>query len=130
MLHQAPGVYTNTASACAYSRVPGDTDPRGLLAARHLDGDTDPAAGSAPRRPQVAVKPTTAAQAPCTLWTPKGLRVRAGQLNTIRVRVRNVDAGSTVTLTLPGTKKKYTAKTNPAASRRCGCARRSPAGPG
>jgi len=26
MLHQAPGVYTNTASACAYSRVPGDTD--------------------------------------------------------------------------------------------------------
>jgi hypothetical protein len=33
-------------------------------------------------------------------------------LNTIRVRVRNVDAGSTVTITLPGSKKKVTAKTN------------------
>jgi hypothetical protein len=31
--------------------------------------------------------------------------VRAGQLNTIRVRVRNVDAGTKVTLTLPGGKK-------------------------
>ena len=62
--------------------------------------------------PAVAVKPAAVVQPPCTLSTPSGLRVRAGQLNTIRVRVRNVDAGSTVTLTLPGTKKKVTAKTN------------------
>ena len=38
--------------------------------------------------------------------------MRAGQLNTIRVRVRNVDAGSTVTLTLPGAQEEVTAKTN------------------
>ena len=31
--------------------------------------------------------------------------MRAGQLNTIRVRVRNVDAGTTVRITLPGGKK-------------------------
>jgi hypothetical protein len=108
-LHQAPGVYTNTATACAMSTVDG----------REVCSPPDtwtvtltPPPGAPPAVPQVAVKPTTAAQAPCTLSTPKGLRVHAGQLNTIRVRVRNVDAGSTVTLTLPGTKKKYTAKTN------------------
>jgi hypothetical protein len=50
-------------------------------------------------------------QQPCTLSTPSGLRVRAGQLNTIRARVRNVDAGTTVTITLPGGKK-VSAKTN------------------
>jgi hypothetical protein len=108
------GVFNNTAQACAELILNGGPMPKVC--------DTDqetvqftappPAAPPAPPAPQVAVKPTTAAQAPCTLSTPRGLRVRAGQLNTIRVRVRNVDAGSKVTLTLPGTKKKYTAKTN------------------
>ena len=111
MQHGA-GVFTNTATACAElilgpgrSRRPCDTDQETVEF-------TNPPPAAPPAVPQVAVKPTTAAQAPCTLSTPSGLRVRAGQLNTIRVRVRNVDAGSTVTLTLPGTKKKYTAKTN------------------
>jgi hypothetical protein len=106
-LHQAPGVYTNTATACAMSTVDG----REVCSPPDTWTVTLTPPPPAPV-PQVAVKPTTAAQAPCTLSTPKGLRVRAGQLNTIRVRVRNVDAGSKVTLKLPGTKKNYTAKTN------------------
>jgi hypothetical protein len=57
-----------------------------------------------PATPQVAVKPTTAAQAPCTLTRTSKTTVRAGQLNTIRVRVRTVDAGTTVKITLPGGK--------------------------
>lgn len=108
MLHQAAGVYTNTAHACAYTRSnrtrpvcsPPDTWTVTLTS-------PPPAAP-----PQVAVKPTTAAQAPCTLSTPNGIVVRAKQLNTIRVRVRNVDAGSKVTITLPGSKKTVSAKTN------------------
>ena len=100
----------------------------GLLAARHLDGHAHPAAGRASGRPQVAVKPTTAAQAPCTLATPSGLRVRAGQLNTIRVRVRNVDAGSTVTITLPGGKKVHREDELQRRRDAAGRARRSPAG--
>jgi hypothetical protein len=36
--------------------------------------------------------------------------VRARQLNTIRIRVQNVTPGTTVSLTLPGTKKALTAK--------------------
>ncbi len=112
MLHQAPGVYTNTASVCAYSTVPGDTTRPVCSPPDNWTVTLTPPPAAPPAVPQVAVKPTTAAQAPCTLSTPKSLRVRAGQLNTIRVRVRNVDAGSKVTLKLPGTKKKYTAKTN------------------
>ena len=54
--------------------------------------------------PQVVVKPTTAAQAPCTLSRATKTTVRAGQLNTIRVRVSSVDAGTVVKITLPGGK--------------------------
>ena len=107
MLPPAPACSHNTATACADQprRRPVAT---GLLAARHVDGQltTPPVAAPPVRPPQVAVKPATVAQAPCTLSTPSGLRVRAGQLNTIRVRVRNVDAGSTVTLTLPGRRRR------------------------
>jgi hypothetical protein len=62
--------------------------------------------------PQVAVKPVAVNQAPCTLARVNSTTVRAGQLNTIRVRVRNVDAGTTVKLTLPGSKKTVSAKTD------------------
>jgi hypothetical protein len=54
--------------------------------------------------PQGAVKPATQTQAPCTMATVNKTTVRAGQLNTIRVRVRNVDAGTIVRITLPGGK--------------------------
>jgi hypothetical protein len=108
-LHQAPGVYTNTAYACARSTVPGD-ETRPVCSPP--DTWTVTLTPPPPPAPQVAVKPTTVAQAPCTLSTPKNLTVRAGQLNTIRVTVRNVDAGSSVKITLPGAKKAVTAKTN------------------
>jgi hypothetical protein len=108
MQHGA-GVFTNTATACAELILnPGNRSQKPC----DEDQETVEFTSPPPPVPQVAVKPTTAAQAPCTLSTPKGLRVRAGQLNTIRVRVRHVDAGSKVTLKLPGTKKNYTAKTN------------------
>ena len=113
------GVFTNTAEACGELFLNGgpmpkvcDEDQETVEFTSPPPAAPGPPAPPVAQVPQVAVKPTTAAQAPCTLSTPKGLRVRAGQLNTIRVRVRNVDAGSKVTLTLPGTKKKYTAKTN------------------
>jgi hypothetical protein len=105
-LHQAPGVYTNTAYACAKSTVRGD-ETRPVCSPPDtwtvtLTGPP-PVVVPAPK-PQVVVKPTTAAQAPCTLARATKTTVRAGQLNTIRVRVRNLDAGSTVKITLPGGK--------------------------
>ncbi len=96
MLHQAPGVYTNTASVCAYSRVPGDTD-------RPVCSPPDTwTVTLTPPPPQVAVQPAAARQEPCRLSTPKRLRVRAGEMNTIRVRTRSIDAGTLVRITLPG----------------------------
>ena len=109
-LHQAAGTYTNTATACAYSRVPDDTT-------RPVCSPPDtwtvvltppPAA-----QPVSNVRPQSANQAPCTVAAPKNITVRARQLNTIRVRTRSVDAGSRVTITLPGGKK-VSAKTNSA----------------
>lgn len=107
-LHQDPGVYTNTATACAISTVDG----REVCSPPDTWTVTLTPPPPPPPAPQVDVKPTTAAQGPCTLSTPKSLRVRAKQLNTIRVRVRNVDAGSRVTIKLPGTKKTVSAKTD------------------
>jgi hypothetical protein len=107
-LHQAPGTYTNTATACAISTVdardvcsPPDTWTVTL---------TPPPAPPAPPVPQGGVKPVSVAQAPCTLSRANKVTVRARQLNTIRVRVRHVDVGTKVTLKLPGVKKKKTAK--------------------
>lgn len=106
MPHQA-GVFTNVAEACGVLYI--DSGP--LPKVCDTDEETVQFTSPPPAVPQGGVLPTTAAQGPCTLSTPSGLRVRAGQLNTIRVRVREVDAGSTVTITLPGGKK-ATAKTN------------------
>ena len=50
------------------------------------------------------MKPVNAAQAPCDIASPTGLNVRAGELTTIRVKVRNVDAGTEARITLPGGK--------------------------
>jgi hypothetical protein len=104
LTHPAPGTYTNVATAkgenILYNRpVPVVSPP-----------DNWTVVLVAPT-PQVAVKPVAVNQAPCTLTRVNAATVRAGQLNTIRVRVRNIDAGSTVTLTLPGGKK-VTAKTD------------------
>ena len=121
-LHQAPGVYTNTATACAMSTVDGrevcsppDTWTVTLtpppVARRRPQCRRRQCRPPHPRPRRSRSSRRGVAQPPCTLSTPSGLRVRAGQLNTIRARVRNVDAGSTVTITLPGGKK-VTAKTN------------------
>jgi uncharacterized repeat protein (TIGR01451 family) len=104
MLHQNPGVYTNTAKACAYSTVPGDTT-------REVCSPPDTWTVTLTPAPQVAVKPVAVSQSPCTLSRTNSTTVRAKQLNTIRVRVRNVDAGTTVKVTLPGGKT-VSAKTN------------------
>ena len=56
------------------------------------------------RRQQAGVKPANATQAPCDIASPTGLNVRAGELTTIRVKVRNVDAGTEARITLPGGK--------------------------
>ena len=57
-----------------------------------------------PPVPQAGVKPASATQAPCDIASPTGLNVRARELTTIRVKVRNVDAGTEARITLPGGK--------------------------
>lgn len=114
-LHQAPGVYTNTAYACAES----DIDKRDVCSPPDTWTVTlTPPPGSPPASPppagppaETAVKPANATQAPCTLSTPKGLQVRAKELTSIKATVRQVDAGTTVKITLPGGKT-VSAKTN------------------
>jgi len=101
MTHPAAGQYNNVVTACAE--------------AMDAAGNVYKPCGTAPfsvvltSPPQGAVKPVSVNRAPCTLARANSTTVRARQLNTIRVRVRNVDAGTKVTLTLPGGKK-YTAK--------------------
>jgi hypothetical protein len=97
LTHPAPGTYTNVATASGqnilYNRpVPVQSPPD-----RWEVVLTPPAPA-----PRGAVAPAQARQEPCTVRTPSRLRVRAGERTTIRVRVRNVDAGSTVRLRLPG----------------------------
>jgi hypothetical protein len=106
------GVFTNTATACGELII--DTGP--LPKVCDTDDETveftpPPVVPNPAPKPQVVVKPTTAAQAPCTLARATKTTVRARQLNTISVRVRNVDAGSVVKITLPGGKV-VSAKTN------------------
>jgi hypothetical protein len=105
-LHQAAGVYINTARACAINTLDGKevcSEP-----------DTWKVTLTPPPPPAVpgAVKPQSVAQPEkCTLATPSGLRVRAREQTTIKVTVRNVDAGSVARITLPGGKT-VSAKTN------------------
>ena len=105
MTHPAPGTYTNTAVAN------GENDPLRRAPCPVVSPPDNwtvvlTAPLAAPPVPQVAVKPVAVNQAPCTLARVNSTTVRAGQLNTIRVRVRNVDAGTTVKITLPGGKKR------------------------
>lgn len=109
LTHPAPGTYHNIAVANGQNILYGRPVP---VVSPPDDWTVVLTAPPAPTpTPQGAVKPVSVNQAPCTLSRVNATTVRAGQLNTIRVRVRNVDAGSTVTLTLPGGKK-VTAKTD------------------
>ena len=85
---QAPGVYTNTAKVCAEAR----SRRRHGCPVCTPERDTWTVTLTPP--PRVAVQPAAARQERCTLSTPSGLKVRAGEMNTIRVRTRNVDAGT------------------------------------
>ncbi|WP_157591762.1 hypothetical protein [Solirubrobacter soli] len=98
MTHPSPGEYPNTVTACGELILNGGPMPKVCDEANWKVTLTAPP-------PQVAVKPQSTTKAPCTLARANATTVRAGQLNTIRVRVRNVDAGTKVTLTLPGGKK-------------------------
>ncbi len=95
------GTFVNTATACGELII--DTGPLPKV----CDTDDESVTFTAPPvvvKPVVAVKPTSAAQAPCTLSRATKTTVRAGQLNTIRVKVASVDAGTVVKITLPGGK--------------------------
>jgi uncharacterized repeat protein (TIGR01451 family) len=79
-LLQAAGVYTNTASACANSTVPGDTTrPVCSPPATWTVTLTAP-----PAAPKGAVKAASA----CVSVASQNLKVRAREINTVRVRVR------------------------------------------
>ncbi|MDA0160695.1 hypothetical protein OM076_10500 [Solirubrobacter ginsenosidimutans] len=108
MNHPVAGQYDNVVTSCAELILNGKTDKVCDQAPFSVVLTAPPLAAPVP---QGAVKPVAVNQAPCTMARVNSTTVRAGQLNTIRVRVRNVDAGSKVTLTLPGGKK-YTAKTD------------------
>jgi uncharacterized repeat protein (TIGR01451 family) len=80
-LHQAPGVYTNTAQACANSTVPGDTTrPVCSNQATWTVTLTKPAGGV---KGAQAVKPS---QKAC-VSVPTHLRLRARELTRVRVHV-------------------------------------------
>ncbi len=90
--HAAAGTYINTAYATGSSTLDG----------RPVRSPNRQWTVVLTLTPQGGVKPASAQQDACTLSTPSGLRVRAGERTTIRVQTRNVDAGSRVTITLPG----------------------------
>ena len=112
MLHQAPGVYTNTAHACAYSTLPGDTT-REVCSPPDTWTVTLTPPPPPPPPAQNAVLPSNVTQAPCILATQRSLTVRAGQLNTIQVTVRRDApvANKLVRITLPD-RKVVSARTN------------------
>ena len=87
------GLFNNTATACAELILNGGPMPK------VCDTD-DETVQFTPPPPQAGVRPAQAQQ--CTLSTPRGLQVRAGERTTIRVQTRLVDAGTRVTITLPG----------------------------
>ncbi len=106
LTHPAPGTYTNVAVAngqnVLYNRpVPVVSPPDNWTVVLTPPA---PPAPPAPPVPQSTVKPVNAAQAPCDIASPTGLNVRAGETTTIRVKVRNVDAGTEARITLPGGK--------------------------
>jgi uncharacterized repeat protein (TIGR01451 family) len=80
-LHQAPGVYTNVAQACAYSTVPGDTTrPVCSNQAQWTVTLTAP--------PKSGVQGASVTKSPkrC-VSVPTSLKVRARELTTVRVHV-------------------------------------------
>jgi hypothetical protein len=107
------GVFTNTATACGELII--DSGP--LPKVCDTDDETvqftpPPVVQQSPPPQVVANKPVAANQAPCTLSRARSTTVRARQLNTIRVKTTNVPTGTAIKLTLPGSKRAITAKTD------------------
>jgi len=103
LTHPAPGTYTNVAVANGENIL----NNRPVPVVSPPDNWTvvlTPPAPPAPPAPQGNVKPVNVAQAPCDIASPTGLNVRARELTTIRVKARNVDAGTEARITLPGGK--------------------------
>jgi uncharacterized repeat protein (TIGR01451 family) len=103
--HVDPGTYINTAVASGRSTVDG----RPVVS----PPDTWTVVVTAPPVPPVppvppagGVKDVSVTQPACTLTTPSAPTVRAGELTTVRVRVRQgtVVSGALVKITLPGGK--------------------------
>jgi hypothetical protein len=125
-----PGVYTNTAKVCAdelADNIPKNycspPDTWTVTVTPPPDKRTPPDTPTTPTTPSTPVSNPPAApapsqgavlgvsEAPCKLSTPRGLKVRKGEVTTVKVTVRNVDAGSVTRITLPGGKV-LRAKTN------------------
>jgi uncharacterized repeat protein (TIGR01451 family) len=100
--YTTPGTYINTAQACAISKV--DNRPVCSPKDTWTVTITPP---PPPPPPQSSVLPAQTTQAPCVLRTQSRLRVRAGQLNTIRVTARadGPVVGKRVTVRLPGNQR-------------------------
>jgi len=96
LTHPAPGTYHNVATAS------GDN----ILYNRPVPVVSPPAVWDVVLVGTVA---PVSLPSTCVLSRANRATVRAHQLNTIRVRARNVDAGTVVTLILPGSKRKLTA---------------------
>lgn len=117
------GVHTNTATACGELFLNGGPMPKVCDEDQETVEVTPPPPVPPPPPtptpptvvpdvvPEAGVRPASVTQAPCDIASPSGLRVRAKELTTVRVRVRNVDAGSVARITLPGGKV-VRAKTN------------------
>jgi hypothetical protein len=104
-----PGTYTNTAKVCADEIADGR--PKNYCSPPDTWTVTVTPPPPPPPVVQGAVKPQQVAQEKCELSTPRGLKVRARERTTIKVTVRNVDAGSVAKIRLPGGKT-LRAKTN------------------
>jgi hypothetical protein len=97
----SPGTYTNTTYVCGDNVI--DNIPKKVCSPPDTWTVVVTPPPAAP--PQGSVKPVSAAQSPCELATASSIKLRAKELTTIRVRTRSVDAGTKVTITLPGGKK-------------------------
>jgi len=95
LTHPAPGTYTNTAVANGQNV---------------LNGRSVPVVSPPDNWTVVLGAAVTPASLPCALSRASRATVRARQLNTIRIHVQNVTPGTTVSMKLPGVKKKLTAK--------------------
>jgi len=113
LTHPAAGTYTNVATASGQNilnnrPVPVVSPPDNWTVVLTAPPAPQPAPAPVPHG---GVKGANAAQPACTLATSKSLKVRAGELTTIKVTAKNVPAKTLVKIKLPGGKV-VSARTN------------------